>query len=224
MCPSAGSPPRARTTGSRWDSYRRLLQMFGATVLHVDAELFSRRTTRTRAAKGTPADLDLTPTTSSGSWTPTRTSSESTPAGSSRSSRASSSTWRSSGLQLLERRPGRPLPPQERIPDDLGTAVNVQTMVFGNRGMTRAPASLHPRPGQRRTRCLWRLPPERPGRGRRGRHPQHRPLDDLQGVDKTSYDELLAIMEHPREPLPRHVRHRVHDRARQALDAADPGR
>ena len=50
------------------------------------------------------------------------------------------------------------------------------------------------------------------------------PLADLEQLDKASYDELLAIMAHARAALPGPVRHRVHHRARQALDAADPGR
>ena len=64
---------------------------------------------------------------------------------------------------------------RERIAHDLGTAVNVQAMVFGNRddnsgtgvGFTRDPAT----GSQGRLR---RLPGQRPGRGRGGRHPQHR--------------------------------------------------
>ena len=38
----------------------------------------------------------------------------------------------------------------EQIPDDLGTAVNIQAMVFGNRGETSGSGVLHARPGDRR--------------------------------------------------------------------------
>ena len=63
----------------------------------------------------------------------------------------------------------------EKIPDDLGTAVNVQTMVFGNKGddsgtgvaFTRDPATGENRPYGDFLR-------ERAGRGRRRRHPHHR--------------------------------------------------
>ena len=63
----------------------------------------------------------------------------------------------------------------EKIPDDLGTAVNVQTMVFGNKGddsgtgvaFTRDPATGENRP-------YGDFLQERAGRGRRGRHPRHR--------------------------------------------------
>ena len=68
--------------------------------------------------------------------------------------------------------------------------------------------------------------PERPGRGRRRRHPQHRVAwPTSSGIDPTSLRRAArrscATLE---APLPRPVRHRVHRRARQAVDAADPGR
>ena len=79
-------------------------------------------------------------------------------------------------FRVVERRPGRRLPrAASTSPHDLGTAVNVQAMVFGNRddssgtgvGFTRdAATGEHGR--------LRRLPRQRPGRGRGGRHPQHR--------------------------------------------------
>ena len=99
-------------------------------------------------------------------------------------------------------------------------------MVFGNLGtdsgtgvaFTRDPAT-----GARGR--LRRLPAERAGRGRRRRHPQHRAAAGPGAAStSTAYDELLAIMDHAGEPLPGPVRHRVHHRARQAVDAADPGR
>ena len=113
---------------------------------------------------------------------------------------------------------------RERIPHDLGTAVNVQTMVFGNRddnsgtgvGFTRDPATgaqgeygdfLVNAQGEdvvagiRNTLPLSAL---------RDRFPT-----DLQGAD--------GHLRQARGPLPGHVRHRVHHRAGQAVDAADPG-
>ena len=50
------------------------------------------------------------------------------------------------------------------------------------------------------------------------------PLAELEQIDKASYDELLRDHGDARAALPRPVRHRVHHRARQAVDAADPGR
>ena len=58
------------------------------------------------------------------------------------------------------------------IPDDLGTAVNVVQMVFGNKGETlRDRRRVHARPVDRRARRLRRVPRQRPGRGRRRRDP-----------------------------------------------------
>ena len=85
---------------------------------------------------------------------------------------------------------------QERIPEDLGTAVNMQAMVFGNRGDdSGSGVALHPRPGLRQPGRVRRLPAERAGRGRRRRHPQHR-LAGRHGARSTrrSHDELLEIM------------------------------
>jgi pyruvate,orthophosphate dikinase len=42
-----------------WDSYRRLLSMFGKTVLHVEGHAFEKELDRTKAAKGVTNDLDL---------------------------------------------------------------------------------------------------------------------------------------------------------------------
>ena len=61
------------------------------------------------------------------------------------------------------------------IPGDWGTAVNVQSMVFGNMGETsRHRRGLHPRPLHRREGLLRRVPHQRPGRGRGGGHPHAR--------------------------------------------------
>src|SRR4051794_13944414 len=42
-----------------WDSYRRLVQMFGKTVLGVDGELFEHEIDRVKKEMGTTNDLDL---------------------------------------------------------------------------------------------------------------------------------------------------------------------
>ena len=51
----------ARSESDRFaqDSYRRLLQMFGGTVLHVDSEHFSEALDAAKRAKGTDNDLYL---------------------------------------------------------------------------------------------------------------------------------------------------------------------
>ena len=75
-------------------------------------------------------------------------------------------SWNTDRAVLYRRR--------ERIPQHLGTAVNVCTMVFGNLGETqRHRRGVHPRPGVRPHRRVRRLPGQRAGRGRRRRDPQH---------------------------------------------------
>ena len=58
------------------------------------------------------------------------------------------------------------------IPESWGTAVNVQSMVFGNMGETRATGVAFTRnPSTGENRALRRVPDQRPGRGRGRRHP-----------------------------------------------------
>ena len=117
------------------------------------------------------------------------------------------------------------------IPDDWGTAVNVQAMVFGNLGDDSATGVAFTRdPATRRAQVLRRVPPERPGRGRRGGHP-HAPAPELRrlgrlarGDDAQGLRRAAAGARAPREALPGHAGPRVHDRGRQALPAADPQR
>ena len=82
----------------------------------------------------------------------------------------------------------------EKIPDDLGTAVNVQTMVFGNKGddsgtgvaFTRNPSTGENTP-------VRRLPHERAGRRRRRRHPHHRAARrDGQRVPRVAHSSCSA--------------------------------
>jgi pyruvate,orthophosphate dikinase len=61
-----------------------------------------------------------------------------------------------------------------------GTGVNVQTMVFGNMGDdSRHGRRVHPQPLHRREQVLRRVPDQRPGRGRRRRHPHAAAVDEM---------------------------------------------
>src|SRR3954453_6830777 len=42
-----------------WDSYRRLIQMFGKTVLDIDGDLFEHALDEVKREQGTDLDLDL---------------------------------------------------------------------------------------------------------------------------------------------------------------------
>ena len=115
---------------------------------------------------------------------------------------------------------------RERIAHDLGTAVSVQTMVFGNRDDRSATGvGLHPQPCHRRVRAVRRLPGQRPGRGRGRRHAQHRAAGRPgQRASRTCTRELVDIFGR----LERHYRDMLEmeftDRAGPAVDAPDPCR
>ena len=110
--------------------------MFGRIVMDVDGEKFDHALEAAKQRRGVTQDTDLDADGAAGagrrnSWR----SSASRPAASSRLTRSSSSTWRS--------RPSSPrgsasapttTASTTRSPHDLGTAVNVVTMVFGNMG------------------------------------------------------------------------------------------
>ena len=123
------------------------------------------------------------------------------------------------------------------IPESWGTAVNVQAMVFGNMGEDCATGVAFTRdPSTGEQPVLRRVPGQRPGRGRGGRHPHaaasHGARQDAQKSDAPAMEETMptvfkqldGVRRPAREALPRHAGHRVHHAARQALHAADPQR
>ena len=120
-----------------WDSYRRLLQMFGKTVLEIPGEVFGDALNKVKTDKGTSNDLDLDVDdlralvqvfkqeihTHSGIEFPQHPREQLDLA-----IRAVFHSWNTDRARLYRRR--------ERIPQELGTAVNICTMVFGNLGPT----------------------------------------------------------------------------------------
>ena len=179
-----------------WDSYRRLIQMFGKTVLGIDGERFEQALDEAKTRKGVTGDLDLDAgdlqqlvgqfeaivRAQTGRPFPQDPREQLAAA-----IRAVFSSWNSERAQLYRR--------QERIPDDLGTAVNVCSMVFGNTG-----------PDSGTGVCFTR-DPATGARGVYGDYLQNAqgedvvagirntvPLADLETIDKRSYDQLLAIM------------------------------
>ncbi|HTE71902.1 MAG TPA: pyruvate, phosphate dikinase [Actinomycetes bacterium] len=190
----------AKQAGSErfaWDSYRRLIQMFGKTVLDIDGEHFEDAIDDAKKAKGTQNDLDLDEhdlralvDTFKGIVRehgrrefPTDPREQMDLA-----VRAVFDSWNAPRAILYRR--------QERIPADLGTAVNVCTMVFGNLGMDSGTGVAFTRD---------------PGSGHQGIYGDYLqnaqgedvvagirntiPLQDLEGIDKPAYDELMGIME-----------------------------
>ncbi|MEU3521660.1 pyruvate, phosphate dikinase [Streptomyces sp. NPDC006654] len=146
----------AKVSGSdrfAWDSYRRLVQMFGSTVMGVDAARFDEAMGRLKAARDAPDDLHLDANDLAGLvetykqliLDDTGRAFPSSPAEQLRLAvLAVFRSWNGERARLYRRR--------EHIPDDLGTAVTVQRMVYGNLGadsgsgvaFTRDPATGRP--------------------------------------------------------------------------------
>jgi pyruvate, orthophosphate dikinase len=180
-----------------WDSYRRLIQMFGKTVLGIEGEAFEHAMDEAKRAKGTGNDLDLD---AADLRQLTETFKEIVQSHAGRpfpqdpreqmdlAVRAVFDSWNADRAILYRR--------QERIPADLGTAVNVVAMVFGNLGMDSGTGVAFTRD---------------PGTGQQGIYGDYLqnaqgedvvagirntvPLQDLERIDAASYRQLLDIMQ-----------------------------
>ncbi|HLX48614.1 MAG TPA: pyruvate, phosphate dikinase [Streptosporangiaceae bacterium] len=179
-----------------WDSYRRLIQMFGKTVLGIEGEAFEHAMEEAKKAKGVKNDLDLDAADLSqlaetfkaivrehaGREFPQEPREQMDLA-----IGAVFKSWNADRAILYRR--------QERIPSDLGTAVNVVAMVFGNLGMDSGTGVAFTRD---------------PGTGQQGVYGDYLqnaqgedvvagirntvPLQDLERIDKACYDQLMDIM------------------------------
>ena len=179
-----------------WDSYRRLVQMFGKTVLGIEGEHFEEILDEAKTSKGTKNDLDLDAADlqtiverfkgvireHGGREFPQEPREQMNLA-----VQAVFNSWNADRAILYRR--------QERIPADLGTAVNVQSMVFGNTGMDSG------------TGVAFTRDPASGAQGIYGDYLQNAQgedvvagirntlsLHDLEGIDKPAYDQLLQIM------------------------------
>ena len=180
-----------------WDSYRRLIQMFGKTVLGIDGEHFEHAIDSAKKAKGATNDTQLD---AEDLKNLTQTYKELVREHAKRdfpqdpreqmdlAVKAVFESWNADRAILYRR--------QERIPADLGTAVNVQAMVFGNLGNDSGTGVAFTRD---------------PGTGAQGVYGDYlqnaqgedvvagirntMPLQDLERIDKTGYDELMQNMQ-----------------------------
>jgi pyruvate,orthophosphate dikinase len=179
-----------------WDSYRRLVQMFGKTVLGVDGELFEHAHDAAKKSKGAAGDLDLDAAdlealVSAFKVIVQEATGEPFPQDPrvqmDLATKAVFDSWNGERARLYRR--------QERIPADLGTAVNVCSMVFGNLGMDSG------------TGVAFTRDPASGAQGVYGDYLQNAqgedvvagirntlPLQDLEGLDKAAYDQLMSIM------------------------------
>jgi len=192
-----GLAAQSRDERFAYDSYRRLLTMFGKTVLGMDGALFEDELEARKTARGSTSDLDL----DAGDFrelvaTYQRLIREHTGTDFPQDPReqldmavrAVFDSWNTERAVLYRR--------QERIPADLGTAVNVMAMVFGNVGMDSG------------TGVAFTRDPASGAQGVYGDYLQNAqgedvvagvrntvPLADLERLDKKSYDDLMRIMQ-----------------------------
>ncbi|GIE87131.1 pyruvate, phosphate dikinase [Actinoplanes regularis] len=179
-----------------WDSYRRLIQMFGKTVCEVPGAEFEDALHEAKAAKGVKDDVqldagDLKALVTAYKKVFVKHTGHDFPQDPREqldlAVEAVFRSWNADRAVLYRR--------QERIPADLGTAVNVVAMVFGNLGndsgtgvaFTRDPAS-----GEQGIYgdYLANAQGEDVVAGIRNTLA----LAELEKLDKPSYDELLRIM------------------------------
>jgi pyruvate,orthophosphate dikinase len=179
-----------------WDSYRRLVQMFGKTVLAIPGERFEQHLDDAKQARGSASDADLdvedmiklvdafknVVEAETGAPFPQDPREQLRLA-----IRAVFGSWNTDRARLYRR--------QERIPDDLGTAVNVMAMVFGNLGDDSGTGVAFTRD---------------PATGRRGSYGDYLPkaqgedvvagirntltLDEMARLQPAAHDELVRIM------------------------------
>ena len=179
-----------------WDSYRRLIQMFGKTVLDIDGDLFSDALDELKAERGVKGDTELTAEDLKGLVETFKgIVKEQTGNDFPQDPRTQMDmgieavfrSWNTERARIYRRR--------ERIPHDLGTAVNICTMVFGNMGensgtgvcFTRDPSSGH---SGVYGDYLENAQGEDVVAGIRNTLA----LSDLERINKPVYDELRAIM------------------------------
>jgi len=180
-----------------FDSYRRLIQMYGKTVLGIDGEHFAHVLDEAKRAKDTTNDLDLDAedlrklvetfkeviVEHAGRPFPQEPREQMDLA-----IRAVFESWNTDRAVIYRR--------QERIPTDLGTAVNVCSMVFGNLGMDSG------------TGVAFTRDPASGAQGIYGDYLQNAQgedvvagirntmqLGDLEKIDEKSYHQLLQIMQ-----------------------------
>ncbi len=191
-----GLAKQANNDRFAWDAYRRLIQMFGKTVLDIEGDAFEHAIEAAKRAKGTKNDLDLDADDlrvlvdtfkgivrdHSGHDFPQGPREQLDMA-----VNAVFNSWNADRAVLYRR--------QERIPADLGTAVNIVAMVFGNLGPDSGTGVAFTRD---------------PGSGQQGVYGDYLqnaqgedvvagirntvPLQDLEQLDSKSYGELMQIM------------------------------
>jgi pyruvate,orthophosphate dikinase len=192
----AGLATQAGNDRFAWDSYRRLVQMFGRTVLGVEGDAFEHAIDRLKDERGVKSDLELDAgdlralvgtfkgivREHTGRDFPDDPREQMDLA-----IRAVFDSWNGDRARLYRR--------QERIPADLGTAVNVQTMVFGNLGMDSGTGVAFTRdPGTGATGSYGDYLENAQGEDVVAGIRNTRALEELEQIDAPAYAELQRNM------------------------------
>ncbi len=179
-----------------WDSFRRLIQMFGKTVLGVPGDRFEEALAAAKKAKGVQTDVELTAADLQALVADYETIVEEA-AGRpfphdpreqlALATRAVFDSWNGERAQLYRR--------QEQIPSNLGTAVNVVAMVFGNLGAGSGTGVAFTRdPGTGQVGVYGDYLENAQGEDVVAGIRNPIPLADLERLDKAVYDQLMAAM------------------------------
>ncbi len=178
------------------DSYRRLVQMFGSTVMGIDDRVFSEELERVKQEHDRDNDAALEPDDlreliaayldrfreHAGRDFPQDPREQLDLA-----VKSVFDSWNTPRAAFYRR--------QERIAEDLGTAVNVQAMVFGNRGTSSGSGVAFTRdPSTGESGVYGDYLPNAQGEDVVAGIRNTLSLHELADLDKTSYDELLEHM------------------------------
>ena len=179
-----------------WDSYRRLIQMFGKTVLELPGDEFEHALEQMKASAGVKTDVEL-PVDSlrrlvdvyksiiregTGHEFPQDPYQQLDLA-----IRSVFHSWNTDRARLYRR--------QERIPHTLGTAVNVQVMAFGNAGPGSGTGVAFTRdPGSGQRGIYGDYLPDAQGEDVVAGIRNTLPLQELENLDPDSYAQLMDIM------------------------------
>jgi pyruvate,orthophosphate dikinase len=180
-----------------WDSYRRLIQMFGKTVLDIDGEHFEHAIDAAKKTKGVKNDVDLDAQDLQGlvetyKGIVRQQTGKDFPQDPREQMdlaiKAVFNSWNADRAILYRR--------QERIPADLGTAVNVVAMVFGNLGEDSGTGVAFTRdPGSGAQGVYGDYLQDAQGEDVVAGIRNTVPLQDLEQINKAVYDELMGIMQ-----------------------------
>ena len=206
-----------------YDSYRRLLQMFGDVVEGVASHVFEDALTRRKCERGAqarhrPHGRRPARALHRVQAALPRGLRRGLPAGSARAAAARDRRR----VPLVGRAARARLPPRARhLRRPRHGRQHLPDGVRQPRRELRHGRLLLPRPVDRRARAVRRVPAERPGRGRRRGHPHARADRAHARADARGLRRARRHGRAPRAASPRGAGHRVHGRAGPPLHAAD---